>query len=167
MPAPTTEPIFLAVCISFCERFFKVSCPTLEELGESFGSLRAKYLPGPPRTLRWLPLFEPCPLLRAELASCVLYNFRGRDCHPRSSFFSPKKILLLPNKMEQTLELSDSPRSAARQFMALLIELSTQRGGSDSSEMNTEEIREKSAPLCPNAPSIEDRQEKPADNGRK
>ena len=66
----------------------------------------------------------------------------------------------------QTIELSDSPRSAARQFMAFLI-ASTQKGGNDSSEKNTEEIREKSAPVCPNAPSTEDHQEKPAHNSRK
>ena len=82
-------------------------------------------------------------------------------------FFLAKKILLLPNKMEQTLELSDSPRSAARQFMALLIELSIQKDGNDSNGMNTKEIPEKSSDLCQDAPSIEDRQEKPADNGRK
>ena len=69
--------------------------------------------------------------------------------------------------MEQTLELSDSPRSAARQFMAFLIELSTQKGGNDSNSMNTTEIPEKSAPLSPTAPNIEARQEKPADNSRK
>ena len=68
--------------------------------------------------------------------------------------------------MEQTLELSDSPRSAARQFMAFLI-ASTQKSGNDSNEKSTEEIPEKSVAVCPNAPSIEDRQEKPADNGRK
>ena len=68
--------------------------------------------------------------------------------------------------MEQTLELSDSPRSAARQFMAFLI-ASTQRGGNDSNEKSTEEIREKSVVVCPNAPSIEDRQEKPDDNDHK
>ena len=82
-------------------------------------------------------------------------------------FFLAKKILLLPNKMEQTLELSDSPRSAARQFMAFLIELSTQKGGNDSNEMNTKEIPEKSSAPCPDAPNTEDRQEKPADNDRK
>ena len=68
--------------------------------------------------------------------------------------------------MEQTLELSDSPRSAARQFMAFLI-ASTQTGGNDSNEKSTEEIPEKSAPLCQSAPNIEDRQEKPADNDHK
>ena len=69
--------------------------------------------------------------------------------------------------MEQILELSDSPRSAARQFMALLIELSTQRGGNGSNEKNTKEIPEKSSAPCRDAPSIEDRQEKPADNDHK
>ena len=69
--------------------------------------------------------------------------------------------------MEQTLELSDSPRSAARQFMALLIELSTQKGDNDSNEMNTDGIPEKSSALCQDAPNTEDRQEKPADNDRK
>ena len=69
--------------------------------------------------------------------------------------------------MEQTLELSDSPRSAARQFMALLIELSTQRDGIDSNGMNTKEIPEKSSALCQDAPNTEDRQEKPVDNDHK
>ena len=82
-------------------------------------------------------------------------------------FFLAKKILLLPNKMEQTLELSDSPRSAARQFMTLLIELSTQKGDNDSNAKNTEEIPEKSSALCQDAPNTEDLQEKPADNDRK
>ena len=82
-------------------------------------------------------------------------------------FFLAKKILLLPNKMEQTLELSDSPRSAARQFMAFLIELSTQKGDSDSNKMNTEGIPEKSSDLCQDAPNTEDLQEKPADNDHK
>ena len=82
-------------------------------------------------------------------------------------FFLAKKILLLPNKMEQTLELSDSPRSAARQFMAFLIELSTQRGGNDSNEKSTEETPEKSAAPCQNAPDTKDLQETPADNSHK
>ena len=82
-------------------------------------------------------------------------------------FFLAKKILLLPNKMEQTLELSDSPRSAARQFMAFLIELSTQKGDNDSNAKNTEEIPEKSSDLCQDAPNTEDLQEKPADNDHK
>ena len=69
--------------------------------------------------------------------------------------------------MEQTLELSDSPRSAARQFMALLIELSTQRGDNDSNEKNTKEIPEKSSALCQDAPNTEGRQEKLADNDHK
>ena len=69
--------------------------------------------------------------------------------------------------MEQILELSDSPRSAARQFMALLIELSTQKGDNDSNGMNTKEIPEKSSALCPDAPNTGDRQEKPADNDHK
>ena len=82
-------------------------------------------------------------------------------------FFLAKKILLFPNKMEQTLELSDSPRSTARQFMAFLIELSTQKGDNDSNEKNTKEIPEKSCHLCQDAPNTEDRQEKPADNDHK
>ena len=69
--------------------------------------------------------------------------------------------------MEQTLELSDSPRSAARQLMALLIELSTQKGDNDSNEKNTKEIPEKSSALCQDAPNTEDLQEKPADNDHK
>ena len=69
--------------------------------------------------------------------------------------------------MEQTLELSDSPRSAARQFMAFLVELSTQKDGNDSNEKNTEGIPEKSSHLCQDAPSIEDREEKPDDNDHK
>ena len=68
--------------------------------------------------------------------------------------------------MEQTLELSDSPRSAARQFMAFLI-ASTQKGGNDSNEKNTKEIPEKSSALCQDAPNTEDLQEKPADNDHK
>ena len=69
--------------------------------------------------------------------------------------------------MEQTLELSDSPRSAARQFMTLLIELSIQRGGNGSNEMNTKEILEKSSAPCQDAPNTEDCQENPADNDHK
>ena len=66
--------------------------------------------------------------------------------------------------MEQTLELSDSPRSAARQFMAFLVELSTQRDGTDSNEKNTKEIPETSALSCPSEPSTEAHSETPADN---
>ena len=69
--------------------------------------------------------------------------------------------------MEQTLELSDSPRSAARQFMAFLVELSTQKDGSDSNEKNREEIPETSALSCPDAPSTEVHPERPADNNHK
>ena len=69
--------------------------------------------------------------------------------------------------MEQTLELSDSPRSAARQFMAMLIELSIQKGGNGSNETNTEGIPEKSSAPCQDAPNTEDRQEKLADNDHK
>ena len=69
--------------------------------------------------------------------------------------------------MEQTLELSGSPRSAARQFMAMLIEFSTRKDEHDSNEKSTEEITEKSAASCPDAPDTEDLQEKPADNDHK
>ena len=69
--------------------------------------------------------------------------------------------------MEQTLELSDSPRSAARQFMAFLVELSTQRDGSDSNEKNTKEIHETSAPVSQDEPSTEAHPETLADNIRK
>ena len=82
-------------------------------------------------------------------------------------FFSPKKILLLPNKMEQTLELSDSPRSAARQFMAMLIEFSTRKDEHGSNEKSTEETPEKPAAPCQNAPDTKDLQETPADNSHK
>ena len=82
-------------------------------------------------------------------------------------FFLPKKILLPPNKMEQTLELSGSPRSAARQFMAMLIELSTQKDEHGSNEKSTEETPEKSAAPCQNAPDTKDLQETPADNSHK
>ena len=67
----------------------------------------------------------------------------------------------------ETIELSGSPRSAARQFMAMLIEFSTQKDEHGSNEKSTEETLEKSAALCQCAPSIEDHQEKPADNIRK
>ena len=66
--------------------------------------------------------------------------------------------------MEQTLELSDSPRSAARQFMAFLVELSTQKDDIDSNAMSTKEIHETSSALCQDEPSIEAPREKPADN---
>ena len=69
--------------------------------------------------------------------------------------------------MEQTIELSGSPRSAARQFMAMLIEFSTQKDEHDSNEKSTEETPEKSAAPCPDAPDTEDLQETPADNSRK
>ena len=69
--------------------------------------------------------------------------------------------------MEQTIELSDSPRSAARQFMAFLVELSTQKDDSDSTAMNTKEIPETSALSCPDAPSTEVHPETPADNNHK
>ena len=69
--------------------------------------------------------------------------------------------------MEQTLELSGSPRSAARQFMAMRIEFSTQKDEHDSNEKSTEEIPEKSAAPCPDAPDTKDLQETPADNNRK
>ena len=69
--------------------------------------------------------------------------------------------------MEQTLELSGSPRSAARQFMAMLIEFSTQKDDHDSNEKSTEETPEKSAALCPDAQDTKDLQEIPADNNRK
>ena len=82
-------------------------------------------------------------------------------------FFLAKKILLLPNKMEQTLELSGSPRSAARQFMAMLIEFSIQKDEHGSNEKSTEEIPEKSTVPCQNAPDTKDLQETPADNSHK
>ena len=68
--------------------------------------------------------------------------------------------------MEQTLELSGSPRSAARQFMAMLIEFSIQKDEHGSNEKSTEETPEKSAAPCPDAPDTEDLQETPADNSR-
>ena len=69
--------------------------------------------------------------------------------------------------MKKTLELSDSPRSAARQFMAFLVELSTQKDGTYSNEMSTKEIPETSALSCQDEPSTEARPETPADNIRK
>ena len=66
--------------------------------------------------------------------------------------------------MEQTLELSGSPRSAARQFMAMLIEFSTQKGEHDSNEKSREEIPEKSAAPCTDAPGTKDLQHTAADN---
>ena len=66
--------------------------------------------------------------------------------------------------MEQTLELSGSPRSAARQFMAMLIEFSTQKDEHGSKEKSTEDIPEKSAAPCPDVPDTKDFQETPADN---
>ena len=69
--------------------------------------------------------------------------------------------------MKQTLELSGSPRSAARQFMAMLIEFSNQKGGHDSNAKSKEGIPEKSAALCPDAPGTKDLQHTAADNGCK
>ena len=83
--------------------------------------------------------------------------------------FSPVKIFLLTQKkgMEQTLELSGSPRSAARQFMAMLIEFSIQKDEHGSNEKSTEKTPEKSAAPCQNAPDTKDLQETPADNSHK
>ena len=69
--------------------------------------------------------------------------------------------------MEQTLELSDSPRSAARQFMAFLVELSTQKDGNDSNETNKKDIPETSSAACQDGSHTKESQEIPGDNSCK
>ena len=61
--------------------------------------------------------------------------------------------------MEHTLELSASPRSAARQLLAFLI--NSQQGARDSKKKNTEETPETSAALSQDEQGTQAAEQKP------
>ena len=74
-------------------------------------------------------------------------------------------FLSFGKRMEHTLELSASPRSAARQLLAFLI--NSQQGARDSKKKNTEETPETSAALSPGEQCTQDAPETPDHSERK